>query len=267
MKKVIFLDVDGTLFDMKTGVPNSAQIAIKKARENGNKVYLSTGRAKSEIHSYIWDIGFDGMVASAGAYVESDGKVIFHQSIAEDVKERVIKYLLKNDVSFILEATDGIYVKKDGAEKIKSIFSAMGIDDFEKNIGVLQKVENILEVKNVNKLLYYASKINIETLKDEFKNDLLILPSSILEFNSGEISDKNINKSTGMQKILDSLGMTREDIIAYGDSANDIEMLQFAGIGVAMGNAIEDLKMVADEVTDSILEDGIYNSFKRHNLI
>ena len=85
--------------------------------------------------------------------------------------------------------------------------------------------------------------------------------------NNGEISLSGITKSYGMQKMLDFLHVDRKDTIAFGDGYNDLEMLQFVENGVAMGNAVDDLKAVADYVTDSVDQDGIYKAMKELGLI
>ncbi|MBR5636426.1 MAG: HAD family phosphatase, partial [Pseudobutyrivibrio sp.] len=70
MKKVIFIDVDGTLVDYENNLPDSAVSAIRKARENGHKVYICTGRSEAEVYQNIWEIGLDGMIGGNGSYVK-----------------------------------------------------------------------------------------------------------------------------------------------------------------------------------------------------
>ena len=83
MEKVIFIDVDGTLVDYENHLPESAVEAIRKARKNGHRVYICTGRSKAEVYQNIWDIGLDGMIGGNGSYVEDDGKVLMHQSLSQ----------------------------------------------------------------------------------------------------------------------------------------------------------------------------------------
>lgn len=272
MNKLIFLDVDGTLCDTSGVIPNSAKTAINKARQNGNMVYLSTGRSKSSINNQILNIGFDGMVASAGAYVESEGEVLFHKSLDQAVSNKLIRFLKENGIAFILETTGGIYTSPEHIEKLKDIFGDLNMADSEKSdsyIGVINISDDIETIEGVNKVVYFDSPVNIDEMQKKLGDELLILTSSI-DFkgnNSGEISDKNINKSTGVQILLDKLGKTKDAVIAYGDGMNDIEMIRLAGLGIAMGNASESLKEAADEVCDTVLKDGIYKSFKEHELI
>lgn len=81
MSKIIFLDVDGTLIDYENNLPDSAVGAIRKARANGHRVYICTGRSKAEVYPELWQIGLDGMIGGNGSYAEDHGEVIFHHLI------------------------------------------------------------------------------------------------------------------------------------------------------------------------------------------
>lgn len=272
MKKIIFLDIDGTLCDINGIVPQSAITAIQTARQNGHKVYLCTGRSKGEIYEKIFDIGFDGLVGAAGAYVECDNEVIYHKSIEDSIVNKLVGYLKENKIAFVLETNKGVYIQDEDIKILQDIFKASKVinnNETEDYLGILKPIGNDLEASDVNKVLFFNSSRSIQEIQEEFKDNLLVLPSSIeaIKEVSGEISDKNINKSTGMQIVLDNIGKTKDAIIAIGDGPNDIEMLEFANIGIAMGNASEQLKQIADEVTDSVAENGIYNSFKKYELI
>ncbi len=272
MEKLVFIDIDGTLCDFNGTVPDSAIKAIKAARKNGHKIFVCTGRAKSEIYSFILDIGFDGLVCSAGAYVECEGKVIFHKSIDEDLKEMLVEYLQKDNTAFLLETNEGVYIQKKDEKILYDIFLAgekeINIDSKE-YLKILKIAKDIMKVKNVNKVLYFQSNKELKQMQQDLFEHFLILPNSIGVFggNSGEISDKKINKSTGIQKVLSYYGKNKDTVIAFGDGANDIEMLAFAQVGIAMGNAWDKLKEYADDVTDSVSEHGIYNGFKKYHLI
>lgn len=96
-----------------------------------------------------------------------------------------------------------------------------------------------------------------------------MIPSTVSAFgeNSGELSIIGIHKALAIETLLKYLNLSKEDTFAYGDGINDAEMIEYVNIGVAMGNAKEELKKVADDVTDAHDEDGIYNSFKKYKII
>lgn len=272
MERLIFLDIDGTLSDINGMVPKSAIEAIQTAKGNGHKIFLCTGRSKGEIYDRILEIGFDGLVCAAGAYVECDNKVLFHKCMEESIVKQLINYLKENRTAFILETNSGVVIEKENLEVLKKLFKDSGVgknSEIEAYLGVIRTVENAIEVCSVNKVLFFNSCKSLECMQDKFKEYFIVLPNSIGVFGeaSGEISDKNINKSIGMQIVLDYYGKTKNDVIAIGDGPNDAEMLKFAQLGIAMGNASKELKQLADEVTDKVNENGIYNSFLKHELI
>jgi Cof subfamily protein (haloacid dehalogenase superfamily) len=109
----------------------------------------------------------------------------------------------------------------------------------------------------------------IETIRKEFESKFTVIPSTVSLFgkNSGELSIPGIHKATAIAKVLQQLKISKKDTFAYGDSLNDLEMLEFVQHGIAMGNAKEEVKKAADDITNSHDEDGIYNSFKKYGLI
>lgn len=272
MKHNIFIDIDGTLCDFSGVIPDTAKKGIKAVRENGHKVFICTGRAKSEVYKEVIDIGFDGMVCSAGAYIECENQMIFHQSIEEKRMNDLITYLQESNAVFILETNESVFIQKKFGPLLVEFFKKTGMADNKASkeyLNILAMVDDISTVNQVNKVIFFHSEKSIEQMQTDLSENFLILPNSIGPFagNSGEISNKNINKATGIEKVLSYYGKNKESVIAFGDGANDVEMLEFAQIGIAMGNAWDKLKEFADDVTDSVLENGIYNSLIKYKLI
>jgi len=272
MEKLIFLDVDGTICDMNGHIPQTTITAIRTARENGHKVFICTGRSKGEIYEKVLNIGFDGLIGGAGAYVEVDEEILFHECFEESILKSLREYFKRHKAVLVFETNEGIYIDSEDIETLKSIFKAGHgeiKEEEEEFFGILKPVGSLEQAKEVNKALFFQASISVEEIQEEFKEHLTILPNSIGAFGgaSGEISNKKIHKATGIQIVLEHLGKTKDAVIAIGDGPNDLEMIEFAGIGIAMGNASKELKNVADEVTDSVSENGIYNSFKKHKLI
>lgn len=112
MGKIIFIDVDGTLVDYENNIPASAVDAIRCARKNGHKVYISTGRSKAEVYDNIWDIGLDGMIGGNGSYVEDGGKVVMHQLITQDQCKHIVDWLHGRGLEFYLESNNGLFASE-----------------------------------------------------------------------------------------------------------------------------------------------------------
>ena len=120
-RKIIFLDVDGTIIDYDNHIPDSAVLAIRKAREKGHLVYVCTGRSKAEMSPEIWDIGFDGMIGGNGSYVEHEGQVILHQLIPRDVAKRLVDWLQERGLEFYLESNNGLFASRGFREAARPV--------------------------------------------------------------------------------------------------------------------------------------------------
>lgn len=124
--------------------------------------------------------------------------------------------------------------------------------------------------EDINKIVFFGSDdLPYESIAQEFEATFTIIPNTVSAFrkNGGEISILGINKSTAIMKVIEHFNISKVHTFAYGDGLNDLEMLEFVHHGIAMGNAHETVKKVANEVTDSHDENGIYNSFKKYGLI
>ncbi len=291
-QKLIFLDIDGTIYRSMGVIPESAKTAIEKAKENGHKIFVSTGRSKAELPKDILDLKFDGFISSGGAYVVSDGDIIFNQHIEPEILKEVYQYLFTNEIAFTVENNEYIFGTEEQIEiqkKIyegykdkfrkrnegtldKSIFEAESIkvdEGYNQFINLLTIVEDFHQVEGVNKIMFSRSRISTEQITRDLGDIISIYPGSMdnLFRGSGEFYNKKISKATGVQKILGHYGALQEDTIAFGDGLNDIEMLRFAGIGVAMGNAGKKLQQTADLVTKEVYNNGLYYGFEVCGLI
>lgn len=258
--KYIFIDIDGTLTDRYGRVPLSAIKAIKYARKMGHKVFLATGRSKCEIFENVLDIGFDGIVGAAGGYVEVEGKVIESNSMTKEEAERIINILNSRNIKFSAETDESVYNNGKTQEFLKDVFTSLGRDtETDLFYNMMTKTENFDNVYGINKILYYDTDLLIDDMKKLTGEKYNIIPYTVEEFgrNSGEINIKGVTKEKGIVKILEYYGGSREETAAIGDGDNDIEMLKFANIGIAMGNSSKNLIKWADYVTDDVNKNGL----------
>lgn len=278
-KKAIFLDIDGTISHFGEVRPSAIQ-GIKKARENGHKILLCTGRALEMIDEDIIKLGFDGIVASAGAYVEVDGNILFHKTINKNLLNSAIDYFEKYELKYFLETNTKLYGTEENIMYQKTRIYCMQKKwpqiQRKENNNKLNQMETMLsptcQLKNredVNKISFTSDFRKVEQIKKDWEGKLMVIPATIEEMGdgSGEISQIGITKATGIQHAIKFLGFSREATMAVGDGSNDFEMLEYANIGIAMGNALEELKKTADYVTNSIDEDGLYNCFQKYGLL
>jgi len=279
LKKIIFLDIDGTLTNDNGVIPESAALAVRKARENGHLVFICTGRSRNIIFPDILEVGFDGIIGAAGGYIEIGDNILFHEQIKKENIQQLVKFFDTHEIDFLLESNQGTFSSKKAKQRMLSVIERHLLDkpDFKEAIekGFMPFYEMLIEGEDliredINKIVFFGSDdFPFERIAQEFESTFTIIPNTVSAFrkNGGELSILGINKSTAIMKVIEHFNISKEHTFAYGDSLNDLEMLEFVHHGIAMGNAHESVKKVADEVTDSHDENGIYNSFKKYGLI
>ncbi|WP_462412956.1 HAD family hydrolase [Neobacillus sp. Marseille-QA0830] len=278
MHKIIFLDIDGTLVNHHGVMPESAKLAVQKARENGHLVFINTGRSKSQLFPEILQVGFDGIIGAAGGYIEIEEEVLFHEGIKKADVQLLVEFFIKHEIDFFLESNNGVFASPNSKRYFQSIIDKMILEkpeakaDIEKGIQPffdLIIVEDDLIRDDINKVSFFSSDFPLEIIGQEFAPRFTVIPSTVSAMgrNSGELSIQGITKATAIEKLISHLHIPKENTFAYGDGYNDIEMLEFVQHGIAMGNAQEAVKNVANDIADSVDEDGIYNSFKKYGLI
>lgn len=277
MGKIIFIDVDGTLVDYENHLPESAVKAIRQARKNGHKVYICTGRSKAEVYPPLWEIGLDGMIGGNGSYVESEGVVVMHQLITLEQCKHIVDWLHERKLEFYLESNNGLFASEHFEEEGEPV-----IQEYSKRKGK-ENAEKIT-VREVFPDMIFGG----ELYRDDVNKVSFILRSyqdhldSIQEFPDlqpgtwggkgeialfGDLGVKDITKAHAIDQLLNYLGAKREDTIAFGDAKVDIPMLEYCHIGVAMGNGGNEIKAMADYITDDVDQDGLYHAFVHFGLI
>lgn len=180
----------------------------------------------------------------------------------------MVEVLKEHGACFMLQGINGRYVDEENAKKMRERCMRLGLD-IDGALNGLTLVEHPEQMPALESGMYFDADIPVDVMQKEVGNYIKITGASFGKDRqmSGEMTKMGVNKATGMQRLMDELKIGREDTIAFGDGPNDVEMLQFAGTGVAMGNAIPVVKQYADMVTDKIDEDGLYHAFERLHLL
>lgn len=271
-KKVLFFDIDGTLVGFDGKLADSTTKALNLAKKRGHKIVLCTGRSHCQIYPWLLEFGFDGIIGGAGAYVELDGQILSETLMKQEDLKKVITLFELLETTYMLQTRDHVITSSRCFDEAKRMFREQyGMDDarVQKIFREILIDENLWKRTDVEKLNYFLSKARIQQISDILGPEFCITASSFEEPEeySGEVSYTGIHKAYGMQRIIDALGMEQKDTIAFGDGPNDLEMLQYAAIGVAMGNGVPEAKAAADMVTDRIECDGIYKAMIELKLI
>ncbi len=297
-KKILFLDVDGTLVHAARDeyIPESAIRAVRMARSQGHLVFLCTGRSKAEIYPKIYEIGIDGVIGAAGGFIEvidresGEEREIFHRTIASESAARIAAYLDEQGIDYYMECNNGLYASRNLIPHIRQVLGGNG--HFINSL----KTGGVPAELDINKISFLETNgSRYQDVYDRFHEDFYMVRCTVPDFGeeSGEISVKGINKSTAIHFLLEYLEEEQKklpkkarieteescdrkrivgaerifDTLAIGDGMNDVEMFQAVDVAVAMGNAKEGLKALADYVTTDILEDGIYHAFQHFGLL
>lgn len=284
--KHIFFDIDGTLVTPNCKMPDSAQKALKLAQKNGHKIYLCTGRPKVNIHDFLLNFGFDGLVAATGAYVEYQNKIILDKTISNCSFKTIMDLMQKYNIGFMIETNtqtlfDFNSLKKFGETFMGKKLDCLSFEDFLAVDGMpfLDSLSNVhidndlssyyKKYKGIYSFTYVDNPLVVKDFAKLMPDDVRVEGASFYcdTTHCGEITVKKCQKYKGIKALLDYLKVDYSDCVVVGDGPNDKDMMKFDGISIAMGNAIPEIKELADYVTSDIEDDGIYNALKHYDII
>lgn len=263
MQKMIVMDIDGTLLHSDGSCSKEEKAYLNHLKEEGHIIVLATGRCFEEILAATDNAFFANYIIShtgSVIYNVSLKKFIFESKIAKDTVKEVIASYDEKTMKWISLVTLNKYNRFPLKYYENSKFVHMIIDLKELN-DIGNDVFNIcINLKQNN----YANII-IDKMKDKFKNlDFIIMQDSFGSEKRIEIVPKEINKSLAIKKIALLEKIDSSNIIGFGDGLNDIDMLKYCGVSVAMGNALDEVKVVCNDRTDTNDEDGVIRYLERY---
>lgn len=271
-RRIVFLDVDGTIIAHDGTLPESTVHAIRAARAAGHLVLLCTGRSPSELDPRLAQIGVDGAVLGAGAFVRLGESWMQERTMSTEQARRMIEVFLDLGLDYVLQCRDGVYPV---ASRRREMRRMLGIDGRE-GLGDGEPLDALHVAENAP-LDRIAKAIFLGVAPDAFEQVRAVLGAEgfsvitgtipQLGTGGGEVSLAGVNKGAAIQGLLDELGIPAESSIGIGDNNNDLEMLRVTGVGIAMGNGTEEAKAAADEITGAVHEGGIAQAFARHGLV
>lgn len=254
--KAVFFDIDGTLVSFNTHrIPESTHRALKLLRQKGIKLFISSGRPLSAIDNLEGE-EFDGFVTVNGSLCWMNGEIVHRAPVPVSDVTNWIDYERENRTDCFMISSRGITMNRLTAATQAFLdmlnFPAtpiLGLDEIDRND------------------IYQMVCLFPQDMDDSIQR---ILPGCSFKRwhpSFADIVRAGSDKSSGMQAILDIIGLKRDECMAFGDGGNDIEMLQFVGLGVAMGGSEEAVTAASDYVTGSVDEDGIFTALQHFSLI
>lgn len=257
-RKALFFDIDGTLLEDKTKeMPASAREAIVRARRDGHLIFINSGRTRCLMREVEEQLEVDGYLCGCGTYIEVQGKLALHHKISEERRLEIQRNILAFGLDGILEGPKGCCVQK-------------GVS----NMGEVERVKEVFARSNA----LYSAKWNEKAVPfDKFcvladKNSdiqgfLKTLDPDIAPIDRGrglyECVPAGFDKATAMKFVLDYFGIPWEESYAFGDSTNDLAMIQYACNSVIMGKHHKALEPYATFITKTVEEDGIAYAFEK----
>lgn len=256
MKKILFFDVDGTLYNSEKILPASAKEALFEARRNGYELAIATGRAPFMIQTLLEELDINTYVTFNGQYVVYRGEVVYTNGVEKDELAKIIAFG---------EARNEPVVFLDDKQMIASV---------ENNDMVAESLNTLkYQYPNLDSTYYMQNDVYQTLIFMEEKDEYLYREAfpnvQFVRWHrySCDILPKGGSKAAGIEKVLEKMGLTLNDAIAFGDGMNDIEMLQAVGTGVAMGNGHERVKAVATHIAEHVDEDGLAKMMRQLNII
>ncbi|MBR1425651.1 HAD family hydrolase [bacterium] len=259
MIKLVATDIDGTILPYSGEFSSKTKECIQKLSKLGVKVVLVTGRMHSSAIPLAKQLGLNTPIISyqGGLIKNFEGKTLYQSDLHSNYAKEIILWARKNNVHLNLYIDDKLYVEHDNEtirQYIKGKFVDYTVCSFDD-----------LEIKDVNKLLaidiHNPERVTtwVKILKSKYP-DLYIVKSTpyFCEIGSGDAK-----KSVGVEFLCKMWGIKKEEVLTIGDQNNDIDLVQAGGIGVAMGNATDELKSCADYITDTVENDGFVKAVEK----
>ena len=272
-KKLIFLDIDGTLTPAGSNTPPaSAMEAIRKAQAKGHKVFLCTGRNPAML-APVLALGFEGAVAGAGGYVFTNEEVLFDCPMTQDQLETGMRLLRENGVFRTIEAKDATWGDEDLGEFLAQ--AGEGNSELVRWRKVLAEQLNIRPMSEydgrpIYKIVFMCKTASqLQPARDALEKDYNFVVQDVAAHQclNGELINRKFDKGRGVRIVAAHYGMDIKDTIGFGDSMNDLEMIQTVGCSVCMDNGSPNLKAISDLVCPAVEEDGLAWAFEKLGLI
>ena len=290
MYKIITIDLDGTLLNPLGEISEENIIELKKCIEKGIEVVLASGRVVSSIKNFANEIGSNNYLISGNGstvYDIKNEKVIYQNTIPKEKVLQLIKICEENSIYYSVYTEKGIVTKSLNynilfyhKENLKKINSEKTNIKIEQNI--YEYVENLennkiskisvcdkdkMVFKNILRKMKEIENLDILEVahmsRKYIENGTEIVP---IEFYYTEITNENVNKWEAIKFLIEKLDIKPEEVMAIGDNMNDKEMLENAGLGIAMGNAAPYIKEFANDVTLDNDNSGVAKAIKKYIL-
>lgn len=267
--KMVALDLDGTTLDDNGNISVRTVEAFQKAMEQGVHIVVCTGRTFASLPAQLFEIaGLEYVVTSNGAKITrlADRKTVYENNIGSEAVTQIAEILKPLGYSLEVFLEGKAYIAKEEYEEYQANGSTFR--DIGYVLSTRKPVENFFDYIQKNRAHIENINISFPTQKDRTLLMELLEPVENVTLTSSfvhniEVGGSTTSKGEALRYLMGELGCTEKELLAAGDSPNDLAMIRLAEIGVVMGNASASMKTHADYVTDTNAEDGVAKAIER----
>lgn len=260
---LLFFDIDGTIFDDRNQLPDSVLPAMERAHENGHHLIINTGRTLCNLDRRLDHFPLDGWIMGCGTRILYHGETLQAMEYAPEETMRLRSLFLEMKIPAVYECDTALYFDPEGP----SHPAMAGFREWAKRNGIYREITEADPEFRAVKLFCFTDSKQIQEMK-KLTREIKLPYEAINRWpEAWELIPSGYSKGTGMDTLREKLGVCLEDCFAFGDSRNDLAMLQHAGHSIAMGNAAEDIKAICSYVTDRPENDGIKKAMEHYGLI
>lgn len=274
-RRIVFLDIDGTLIDEQERIQPSTVEAVARARDAGHRIFICTGRSRSEIYPQVLDLGFDGIVSAGGSFIWLDGETRVSQTMPLEDAAFAIDFFTDAGIDFYVQSDAAVIASPGFRAHLRRLLSSEVADSNRvESDGELQFEKffddggEVLR-DDIGKMCFLSADTPIVEIRAAFAGrfDVINATVPVLGPHSGELLQLGVTKGSAILEVCRIQDLDPANTIGIGDSINDVEMLQVTGVGIAMGNAPDSIKAHADQITTGVDDNGVWNAFVRNGLI
>lgn len=250
----VFFDLDGTLLNNQSQVDDSVAQAVHKLKANNFLPVISTGRAPIEIDAATDATGIDTYITLNGAFVQSQGKVIYRNNIKPELIKSIIDLTKELGDTLYMHTPDRTFLSGK-TPYLKEFFHKLRLDVPEIDPDFYKKDDIPMFV------------ILTDGDKDRYEDKFPELQFYNTGYFSIDTVSQGVSKMSGIKHLLKDLNLENKPVYAFGDGTNDLPMIQMADYSIAMGNGIDSVKNAATYVSTENVDGGIVKGLKHFNLI
>lgn len=255
-EKVIFFDIDGTILDHNKEIPLSTRDTIKNLKNHGHHVAIATGRAPFMFEDLRRELDIHSFVSFNGQYVVFEDEVIYENPLKKETLDHLLQFAEKENHPLVFMSEENMMSTTGDHPLIEQSMGSLKIAQPRQN-------RDYYLDRNIYQTLLFCEIGEEERYSNQYSELKLIRWHDV----SADILPANGSKAEGIKQLAKRLNIKRENIYAFGDGLNDLEMIEYVGTGVVMGNAVPSLKEVADFITKPVDEDGIRYGVEKLGLL